>query len=78
MQARPEAHDFGAGAAAPVGFAPAAVRRAVSSRLLVGSGAEVGIGAVEASLTEPMKIVSWNTDGTYAEINARYFPFSIY
>ena len=41
--ARPESHDFDAGVAAPVGFAPAAVRRAVSSWVL-GGGAEVGVG----------------------------------
>ena len=42
--ARPEAHDFAAGVAAPVGFAPVAARRAVSSWVLGGGGAEVGIG----------------------------------
>ena len=41
--ARPESHDFDAGVAAPVGFAPVAVRRAVSSGVL-GGGAEVGVG----------------------------------
>ena len=43
MNARPEAHDFDAGVAALVGFAPVAARRAVSFWVL-GGGVEGGVG----------------------------------